>query len=112
MTKLAKFRWDELFTFEPYTPMIDVCKRLALSEDDCRQHIKSECDDDGVMLIVFRKDGKIVLFEMHFFWHGDFTPVPANPFTSSTSVFSVLVKDQSLLPPDRLMLRPKFDATL
>lgn len=112
MTKLAKFKWDELFTFDPYTPMIDVCKRLALSEDDCRQHIKAESDDDGVMLIVFRKNGKIVHSEMHFLWHGDFTPVPANPFTSSTSVFSVLVKDQSSLLPDRLMLRPKFDAAL
>ena len=94
MTKLAKFKWDELFTFEPYTPMIDVCKRLTLSEDDCRQHIKAESDDDGVMLLVFRKNGKIVHSEMHFLWHGDFTPVPANPFTSSTSVFLVLVKDQ------------------
>lgn len=112
MTKLVKFKWDELFTFELYTPMIDVCKRLALSEDDCQQHIKAECDDDGVTLIVFRKNGKIVHSEMHFLWHGDFTPVPANPFTSSTSVFSVLVKDQSSLLPDRLMMRPKFDAAL
>ena len=109
---MVKFKWDEFFTFDRYKPTIDICKRLALSDDECRQLIKEEFNDDGLMMLVFRKDGKIAHSEMHFRWHGDFTPVRSDPFTSATAVFSVLVKDQSLLLPDRLMLRPKSDAGL
>ena len=112
MTNMAQFKWDKFFAFDPYTPTIDICKRLALSEDECRQQIKKESSDDGVMMLGFRKDGKVMHSEMHFRWHGDFTPVRADPFTSATAVFSVLAKDQSLLLPDWLMLRPKSDVGL
>lgn len=112
MAKIAKFKWDEFFAFDPYTLTIDICKRLALSADECRQQIKEESNDDGMMMLVFRKNGKIVHSEMHFRWHGDFTPVRADPFTSTTAVFTVLVKDQGLLLPDWLMLRPKSDVVL
>ena len=112
MAKLVEFKWDEFFAFGPYTPTTDVCKRLALSDEQCQKQINAESTDDGEMLFVFRKDRKVVHSEMHFRWHGDFTPARDEPFTSVTAVFSVLVKDQGLLLPDRLMLRPKSDAGL
>ena len=59
MTRLVKFKWDEFFAFGPYTPTTYVCKRLALSDEQCQKKIKAESSDDGEMLLVFRQDGKV-----------------------------------------------------
>ena len=107
MTKLVKFQWDEFFVFNPYTSSADICKRLALSLDQCQKQIKSESTDDGETLLIFLKDRKIAHSEMHFRWHGDFTPARDEPFTSATAVFTVLVKDQGSMFEDWLSLRPK-----
>lgn len=96
-----------VFAFDPYAPTIYVCKRLALPDDQCQKQIKVESTDDDEMLLVFRKDRKVVHSEMHLRWHSDFTPERDEPFTSATAVFSVLVKDQGVPLGDWLMLQPK-----
>lgn len=106
LAKITKFEWDELFLFGPYHPTSEVCKRLALSPGDCKSEITAESTDDGEMLMVFRLKGKVVHSEMHIRWHGDFTPVPDEPFTPQTAVFSVSVEGKGALGEDWLKLRP------
>lgn len=89
LVKLTKFAWDELFLFDPYTPTNEVCNRLSLPAAECKSIITTESDDDGVVLMVFRLGGKVVHSELHFRWHGDFTPAPREPLTASTAVFAV-----------------------
>ena len=108
IAKLTSFEWDELFMFGPYQPTSEVCKRLALSQDDCTSAIKSESTDDGEMLMVFRHKGKVVHSEMHMRWHGDFTPVPHEPLTPTSAVFTVSVEGKGAFGEDWLKLRPKL----
>jgi hypothetical protein len=75
LSTLTKFEWDELILFEPYQPTQDVCRELALSQESCLRTIRVQSNDDGEMLMVFRKGGDIVHVEMHYRFHGDFSPV-------------------------------------
>ena len=106
LAKITKFGWDEFILFGPYQPTSEVCKRLALSSGDCKSAITAESTDDGEMLMVFRLKGKVVYSEMHIRWHGDFTPVPDEPLTPQTAVFSVSVEGKGALGEDWLKLRP------
>jgi hypothetical protein len=74
LVTLTKFEWDELFLFSPYQPTQDVCRELVLSEESCSRTIRVQSNDDGEMLMVFRKNGAIVHVEMHHRFHGDFSP--------------------------------------
>lgn len=107
IAKLTKFEWDELFLFGPYTPTSEVCKVLTISQTDCASLIKSESTDDGEMLMVFRQNGKIVHTEMHIRWHGDFTPVPTEPLTPASAIFTVSVDGKGASGGDWLKLRVK-----
>lgn len=106
LAKLTKFEWDELFLFSPYEPTSEVCIRLELSADNCESVITAVSTDDSEMLMVFRLKGRVVHTEMHIRWHGDFTPVPDEPFTPRTAVFSVSVEGKGALGEDWLKLRP------
>lgn len=112
LAKLTKFEWDEFFLFGPYQPTSEVCKRLELSAGDCKSVITVESTDDGEMLMVFRLKGRVVHTEMHIRWHGDFTPVPDEPFTPRTAVFSISVEGKGALGEDWLKLRPISEAAL
>lgn len=112
IAKLTRFEWDELFLFGPYQSTNEVCKRLELSENECKSIITAESTDDGEMLMVFRLNGKVVHTEMHFRWHGDFTPSPDKPFTPQTAVFSATVEGKGALGEDWLKLRPVSEAAL
>lgn len=111
LTELTDFEWDELYLFGPYQPTHEVCRRLKLSPADCETTITSESTDDGEMLMVFRLAGKVVHTEMHSRFHGDFTPVPEEPFITSSAVFSVSVRGKSSSGENWLILRPVSQAT-
>jgi hypothetical protein len=106
IAKLTRFKWDELFLFGPYQPTNEVCKRLELSEVECKTIITAQSTDDGEMLMVFRLEGKVAHTEMHIRWHGDFTPIPDKPFTPQTAFFSVTVEGKGALGEDWLKLQP------
>lgn len=110
IAQLTKFQWDELFLFGPYQPTDEVCKRLELSTFDCKSIITVESTDDGEMLMVFRNEGKVVHTEMHTRWHGDFTPVPDEPFTPRTAIFSVSIEGNGANGRDWLKLRPTTES--
>lgn len=112
LAKITKFEWDEFFLFGPYQLTREVCKRLALSTGDCKSVVTAESTDDGEMLMVFRLKKKVVHSEMHIRWHGDFTPVPEEPLTPQTAVFSVSVEGKNSLGEDWLKLRPISAAAL
>ena len=56
--------------------------------------------------MVFRFNGKIVHNEIHIRWHGDFSPIPQEPLTPQTAVFSVSVKGKGASGEDWLVLNP------
>jgi hypothetical protein len=107
IAKLTRFEWDELFLFGPYQPTSEACNRLAMSQADCASSIKSESTDDGQMLMVFRRNGKVVHSEMHIRWHGDFTPVPDALLTPASAIFTVSVQGKGAGGEDWLKLRLK-----
>ena len=109
--ELTHFNWDELFLFSPYEPTSEVCKRLGLSPAECKTTIKDQSTDDGVMLMVFRNKGKVIHVEMHFRWHGDFTPVPDKPFTPASAIFVVVPDGKGASGEEWLRLRPKTAPT-
>lgn len=106
LAKLTEFQWDEFLLFGPYEPTSEVCRRLELSLVACKSVITVESVDDSEMLMVFRHRGKVVHTEMHFRWHGDFTPIPDKPFSPQTAVFSVSIEGRGAAGGDWLKLRP------
>ena len=107
LKELTHFAWDECYLFDPYSPRSSVCKRLALSPAECKETIKTDSTDDGEMLIVFRNQGKVIHVEMHFRWHGDFTPAPEEPLTPTSAVFFVVPDGKGASGGQWLRLRPK-----
>jgi len=101
------FKWDEFFIFNPYTSTEEVCKQLGLNSIECKNTIKKESTDDSEMLLVFRQQGKVVHVEMHFRWHGDFTPAPDKPFTPANAVFIVKAEGKAADGSAWLRLRQK-----
>jgi hypothetical protein len=90
LARLASFEWDELFLFGPYQPTADVCARLALGHAECKSAITKESADDGEMLMVFRRKGEIMHVEVHYLFHGDFTPLAdEQPITPRDAVFVI-----------------------
>lgn len=106
VAKLTSFEWDELFLFGPYQPTNEICTRLELSALECEAIITAESTDDGEMLMVFRLQKKVVHTEMHLGLHGDFTPVPNEPFTPRTAIFSVTAQGKTASGRDWLKLLP------
>lgn len=106
LSKLTKFEWDEVFVFGPYFPASEVFKRLSLPAAECAAAIPVESTDDGEMLLVFRLKGKVVHTEIHYRWHGDFTPSPKEPLTPQTAVFAVVAAGKGSSGQDWLKLRP------
>lgn len=95
LSQLTRFAWDEVFLFGPYLPKSDVCAALAISDSQCEHSISAESTDDGEMLLAFRQSGALVHTELHFRWHGDFTPIPSpQPIARSRAVFRVVPEGQ------------------
>ena len=111
LVKLTRFEWDELFLFGPYFPRSEICKRLELSELECKFAITVVSTDDGEMLLVFRLKKKIVHTEIHLRWHGDFVSAlgeerSRQAFTPQTAVFSVSTENKDMPGEAWLILRP------
>ena len=94
LARLTRFSWDELIVFGSYTPHHEICRRLQLSESDCIAADLAEPLDDGLNLLVFRLNGKIVHREMQLGYHGAFR-VDERSFTPRDAVF--VVEQGSLL---------------
>ena len=91
LSDLTRFAWDELFLFGPYQPKSMVCATLGIGEMQCESRILVTSVDDGEMLIAFRKSGALVHSELHYRWHGDFTPLPSvQPIPLSRATFRVV----------------------
>lgn len=88
LSKLTLFPWDDLVIFSAYTPRMEICKRLALDEIGCNSADLSEPMNDGLNLLVFRLNGKIVHREIHLGEHGEFR-VEEQSFTPQDAVFVV-----------------------
>jgi hypothetical protein len=72
LAKLTRFSWDEVIVFGAYTPRDEVCRRLQLDEPQCQAADLPDPSDDGLNLLVFRQNGRIVHHEIHFAYHGEF----------------------------------------
>ncbi len=88
LASLTRFSWDELIVFSAYTPRDEICQRLKLDERACITADIPEPLDDGLGLLVFRQNGKIVHREIQLGWHGRFQ-VDERSFTPQTAVFIV-----------------------
>lgn len=88
LTKLTRFSWDELIIFSSYTPRNEICRRLQLNETDCIAADVPEPLNDGLNLLIFRLNGKIVHQEIPLGYHGEFR-VDENSFTPRDAVFIV-----------------------
>jgi hypothetical protein len=91
LSQLTNFGWDQLFLFEPYTPKTEVCATLAIAASECDREVQASSTDDGEMLLAFRQAGAVVHVELHYRWHGDFTPLVAEqPVGRNKAIFRVL----------------------
>ena len=88
LASLTRFPWDELIVFSAYTPRQEICQRLKLDERTCVAADLPEPLDDGLGLLVFRRNGKIIHREIQLGWHGRFQ-VDERSFTPQTAVFVV-----------------------
>ena len=88
LSRLTRFSWNELIIFSSYTPRNEICHRLRLDEADCKAADLPEPLDDGLSLLVFRQNGKIVHHEIHLGYHGDFR-VEERSSTPDDAVFVV-----------------------
>lgn len=88
LARLTRFSWDELIIFSSYTPRNEICRRLQLNEANCNTAALPEPLDDGLNLLVFRLNGKIVHREMQIGYHGEFR-VDERSFTPRDAVFVV-----------------------
>jgi hypothetical protein len=96
LSDITKFKWDELFLFEPYTDYRSICKQLTISEKQCVAEIPEQSMADGEMYIVFRNNGIIVHKEMYLRFNGDFTPIKyKQPLTPDTAIFKVIHQGES-----------------
>lgn len=96
LSRLTSFDWDQLFLFAPYSPRSEVCAVLKIAASDCDGKVPAVSSDDGVMLLAFQRAGAVVHVELHYRWHGDFTPLPSmQPIRRDTAVFRVRREGQS-----------------
>ena len=96
LSQLTSFGWDQLYLFGPYSPKSEVCAELKVAAADCDRKVRDDSTDDGEMLLVFRRAGEVVHVELHYRWHGDFTPVPvAQPISRERAVFRVQQEGQT-----------------
>lgn len=89
LATLTRFNWDELIIFGSYTPRNEICRRLQLEEPACASANLPEPLDDGLSLLVFRLNGKIVHREIHLGYHGEFRVDNRIGFTPQNAVFVV-----------------------
>jgi hypothetical protein len=89
LAMLTRFRWDELVVFGSYTPRDEICRRLQLDEPACTAANLPEPLNDGLSLLVFRRNGKIVHREIHLGYHGEFRVDDRISFTPQNAVFLV-----------------------
>jgi hypothetical protein len=96
ISELTKFDWDELLLFGPYMPKTEICDALRVPRSDCETVISAESADDADMTLGFRLKGKLVHYELHARWHGDFIPFPATqPIARNKALFNVIADGQA-----------------
>ncbi len=88
LSRLTRFPWDELIIFSSYTPRNEICRRLQIDDANCSASDLPEPMNDGLNLLVFRLNGKIVHREIQIGYHGEFR-VEERSFTPSDAVFVV-----------------------
>lgn len=89
LAKLTRFSWDELIIFGSYTPNNEICRRLQLDDTACKAADLPEPLYDGLSLLVFRLNGKIVHREIHLGYHGEFRVDDRISFTPRDAIFTV-----------------------
>ena len=90
LRSLTPFEWDEFVLFAPYEGPKEICPQLALSEKECREKIRVASNADEEMVMIFRKNGKIVHVERHHRFHGDFMPQKeAQKISAESALFAV-----------------------
>jgi hypothetical protein len=91
LTAATPFQWDKVYFFHPYTPRSTICEALNVQVKYCERIVHQESKDDGVMSLAFLSGARVVHYELHARWNGDFTPVRANqPISSEAAVFQVV----------------------
>lgn len=87
----TSFQWDTVYLFSPYTPRSTICESLSVQVKYCERVVPQVSTDDGVMSLAFLSGSRVVHYELHSRWNGDFTPVPTNqPISSQAAVFRVV----------------------
>lgn len=92
LSQLTRFDWDEMIVFGSYTSNQEICRRLQLDEAACKAADLPEPLDDGLNLLVFRLNGKIVHHETHLAYHGEFRVDDRISFTPDNARFAVEAK--------------------
>ncbi|MGN6829970.1 hypothetical protein [Paucibacter sp. M5-1] len=108
LTAATPFQWDKVYFFHPYTPRSTICESLSVQVKYCERIVPKESKDDGVMSLAFLSGARVVHYELHARWNGDFTPVPANQAISSeAAVFQVVPSGTAVDGSAWLTLVPK-----
>jgi len=85
------FEWESVYLFEPYTPRAKVCDALGIQVKYCERFVPYESKDDGVMSMAFVSGNRVVHYELHTRWNGDFTPLPPKqPISAANAIFRVV----------------------
>ncbi len=105
LAKITPFKWDELYIFPPYAGPETVCAALSMSMHECISKTKVDSNDDGLTLLAFKDQGKLVHAESHLSFHGDFVPVPKQqPVRKHNAVFRVVGDGKSATNESRFRL--------
>jgi len=90
LSEVTEFEWDHVYFFGPYMPRQKVCETLGVQVKYCERFVPYESQDDGLMSMAFVSGTRVVHYELHSRWNGDFTPIPrTQPISSEKAVFQV-----------------------
>lgn len=91
LSDVTDFEWEKVYLFEPYTPRTKICDALGVQVKYCERVVPYESQNDGLMSMAFLSGGRVVRYELHARWNGDFTPLPpTQPLPAANAVFRVV----------------------
>jgi hypothetical protein len=91
LTEATNFKWEKVHFFGPYMPRSKICEVLGVQANQCESVVPHESVEDGLMSMAFVSGTRVVRYELHARWNGDFTPFPkTQPIPAEQAVFRVV----------------------
>lgn len=91
LNQVARFAWDRVVFFGPYTPRAKVCATFRIPAKDCERFVPFEATDDGDMTLAFVMQDCLVAYAKHRRKDGDFLPLaPGHSVAEEDASFRIV----------------------